>query len=592
MMGAMAHFEGIIPAVTTPFDASGDVDERRARAQRRAPTSTPACTASSPTARWARPGSLSAEERRTVVAAGRARGRRPRPGDRRRLGRHAGRRDRASRADAAEAGADGADAAAAARLPRRRARGRARSTAPSPRPAALPLMAYNNPEASGTDMPPELIARARRARSSAVVAVKECSGDARRIPAILDAAPDLEVLVGGDDWALEGFAAGATGWVTGVADVAPRRVRRAVRALPRRRARPRARAIYPRLLPLARLRHDARSSCSTSRPRMDAVGLVGGPVRPPRLELTGAERDDLDAALARAARSASPHEGGALLRRRRLPHGGHADARRSPAASARSPARRCSSASSHFEARDGRPAAAADARAARPRRDVGRDPPAADARRTPTGACCSSRSRGCLPMCGHGTIGVATVLVETGMVAVTEPETVVRLDTPAGLVEARVAVEDGRARRGDAAQRARRSCTRATATVERRRARRASPTTWRSAATSTRSSTPRRSGVEVDPARADELIERGRARDGRDRRRRPPGAPGGRAHRRLPPRDLPRARPRRRRRPRRDLDPPRLARPLAVRHRHVARGWRSCTRAASSRSASRSSTSR
>jgi proline racemase len=53
---------------------------------------------------------------------------------------------------------------------------------------------------------------------------------------------------------------------------------------------------------------------------------------------------------------------------------------------------------------------------------------------------------GCLPMCGHGTIGVATVLVETGMVRVSEPETVVRLDTPAGLVEARVAVEGGRAR--------------------------------------------------------------------------------------------------------------------------------------------------
>jgi proline racemase len=50
---------------------------------------------------------------------------------------------------------------------------------------------------------------------------------------------------------------------------------------------------------------------------------------------------------------------------------------------------------------------------------------------------------GCLPMCGHGTIGVATVLVETGMVAVTEPITVIRLDTPAGLVEARVEVDDG-----------------------------------------------------------------------------------------------------------------------------------------------------
>jgi proline racemase len=53
---------------------------------------------------------------------------------------------------------------------------------------------------------------------------------------------------------------------------------------------------------------------------------------------------------------------------------------------------------------------------------------------------------GCLPMCGHGTMGVATVLVETGLVSVSEPETLVRLDTPAGLVEARVEVAGGRAR--------------------------------------------------------------------------------------------------------------------------------------------------
>jgi proline racemase len=54
---------------------------------------------------------------------------------------------------------------------------------------------------------------------------------------------------------------------------------------------------------------------------------------------------------------------------------------------------------------------------------------------------------GLLPMCGHGTIGVATVLVECGMVAVTEPETVIRLETPAGLVEAAVTVSDGHAER-------------------------------------------------------------------------------------------------------------------------------------------------
>jgi proline racemase len=53
---------------------------------------------------------------------------------------------------------------------------------------------------------------------------------------------------------------------------------------------------------------------------------------------------------------------------------------------------------------------------------------------------------GCLPMCGHGAIGVATVLVETGMVPVVEPETVVSLDTPAGLVRVQVEVSEGRAR--------------------------------------------------------------------------------------------------------------------------------------------------
>ena len=52
---------------------------------------------------------------------------------------------------------------------------------------------------------------------------------------------------------------------------------------------------------------------------------------------------------------------------------------------------------------------------------------------------------GCLPMCGHGTIGVATVLVEKGLVAVNEPVTTIKLDTPAGLVIVDVAVKDGKA---------------------------------------------------------------------------------------------------------------------------------------------------
>jgi proline racemase len=50
---------------------------------------------------------------------------------------------------------------------------------------------------------------------------------------------------------------------------------------------------------------------------------------------------------------------------------------------------------------------------------------------------------GFLPMCGHMTIATSTVLVETGMVTVSEPFTKIVLDTPAGLVTAEVRVQDG-----------------------------------------------------------------------------------------------------------------------------------------------------
>lgn len=54
-------------------------------------------------------------------------------------------------------------------------------------------------------------------------------------------------------------------------------------------------------------------------------------------------------------------------------------------------------------------------------------------------------SGGCLNMCGHGSIGTAAVIVETGMIPVTEPYTDVVLDAPSGLIRARVHVVDGKA---------------------------------------------------------------------------------------------------------------------------------------------------
>ena len=52
---------------------------------------------------------------------------------------------------------------------------------------------------------------------------------------------------------------------------------------------------------------------------------------------------------------------------------------------------------------------------------------------------------GYLNMCCHGSIGVATLLVERGYVKVTEPITCITLDAPAGLIQAKVRVKNGKA---------------------------------------------------------------------------------------------------------------------------------------------------
>ena len=46
-------------------------------------------------------------------------------------------------------------------------------------------------------------------------------------------------------------------------------------------------------------------------------------------------------------------------------------------------------------------------------------------------------------MCGHGIIGITKVALETGLLPMTEPETTIRIDAPAGMITAHARVEQG-----------------------------------------------------------------------------------------------------------------------------------------------------
>jgi dihydrodipicolinate synthase/N-acetylneuraminate lyase len=154
----------------------------------------------------------------------------------------------------------------------------------------LPCMLYNNPVAYGTDVLPGQIRDLAMALPN-LQAVKESSTDVGRIGEIRRLAGDrLDVLIGVDDLVLDGVAAGAVGWIAGLADALPRE---SVRLLELARAggRDEARALFDWFLPL--LKFDTVPKFVQLIKLVQAeVGLGSEVVRPPRLPLVGPEREE------------------------------------------------------------------------------------------------------------------------------------------------------------------------------------------------------------------------------------------------------------------------------------------------------------
>ncbi|HET6288399.1 MAG TPA: dihydrodipicolinate synthase family protein [Amycolatopsis sp.] len=163
----------------------------------------------------------------------------------------------------------------------------------------LPVMVYNNPIDTKVDLTPALLAEI--ARIDNVVAVKEFSGDVRRVLEIRERAPGLDVISGADDVVLESLLMGATGWFAGFPNVFPAE---SVRLFDLTRAGEveEARALYEPLV--AAFRWDSRTEfVQAIKLGMDLVGRYGGPCRPPRGPLTDEHREQVTADMRRALAS-------------------------------------------------------------------------------------------------------------------------------------------------------------------------------------------------------------------------------------------------------------------------------------------------
>lgn len=150
----------------------------------------------------------------------------------------------------------------------------------------LSCMLYNNPIAYGTDFLPEQVQELANAHAN-LHAVKESSADVRRVTAIRALIDDrLALFVGVDDVIVEGIAAGATGWIAGVVNALPREsIDLFNMALAGKYED--ARKLYEWMLPLLRL-DTTFDFVQLIKLIQVEVGMGTATVRPPRLELEGA----------------------------------------------------------------------------------------------------------------------------------------------------------------------------------------------------------------------------------------------------------------------------------------------------------------
>jgi dihydrodipicolinate synthase/N-acetylneuraminate lyase len=157
------------------------------------------------------------------------------------------------------------------------------------RATPLACMLYNNPVAYGTDFLPEHI-QELAAEHENFESVKESSTDARRVSAIRALLADrLEVFVGVDDAIIEGIGVGAKGWIAGLANALPREsVELFNDAMNCEHEK--AFDLYRWFLPLLRM-DTVPEFVQLIKLVQAEVGMGNPRVRPPRLELNGTRVD-------------------------------------------------------------------------------------------------------------------------------------------------------------------------------------------------------------------------------------------------------------------------------------------------------------
>jgi 4-hydroxy-tetrahydrodipicolinate synthase len=155
---------------------------------------------------------------------------------------------------------------------------------------SLPLIVYNNPLSYHADVDPGMFRELAEVEN--LVAIKESSGDVRRITDIINACGDRYILFGGvDDLILESVMLGATGWIAGIGLAFPAENQWLWELMTAGRWEE-ARTLYRWYTPLLHLDIGTKF-VQNIKLAIQTVGLGREWVRLPRLPLTGSLREQV-----------------------------------------------------------------------------------------------------------------------------------------------------------------------------------------------------------------------------------------------------------------------------------------------------------
>lgn len=154
------------------------------------------------------------------------------------------------------------------------------------------IMIYNNPASAGVEIEKETYRQLMKLDQ--VCVVKESSGNIRKLTEVLNNSEDhVSVFCGWDNMAYESFMCGAVGWISMLANLAPKQCVALFEAVHTEHDYDKARTIYHEILPGLTALETVSKPVQSIKYVLDMKGHTGGYCRRPRRPLNEAEKQEV-----------------------------------------------------------------------------------------------------------------------------------------------------------------------------------------------------------------------------------------------------------------------------------------------------------